>query len=644
MSTMSRRAPFAATVLVALLPAGHAHAQITRFDVDVVESPALAGERYGTVGQYERLRGIAYGEVDPADPHNRDIVNLERAPRNARGKVEYQTVVEIYRPMEMSRWNHAIYHTVPNRGGDGAGEDALLERGFALVRVGWQGDIEPRSDNIVAMLPVAKRADGSPIVGRALEELIFGDHDAVSTAELSYPAASLDPSKATLTVRRNQSSPRETPGDMRWRFLGEREISIERPAGFDGGSIYEFVYEAKDPIVMGLGFAATRDVISFLRYETADAAGNANPLASGGLAQVALSIGISQSGRMLRDMLYLGFNEDVRGRIVFDGMHPDIAGSRKTFTNYAFSQPGRWQKQHEDHFYPGDQFPFTYTTLRDPISGRTDGLFERCSRTDTCPRVVHTDGEAEIWQARSSLIVTDPRGRDVQLPEDVRVYLISGTQHGGGSGVHTTPRPSPTCQYVSNPLPLRDVRTALTIALYEWVAEDREPPASRFPTVANGGLVPPDELAFPSIPGVTYSGSVNPLHLLDHGSIPPAEGAAYTVLVGRVDADGNMVDGVRHPNLAAPLGTYTGWNLRAEGYGEGGQCAGTGSFVPFAESRAERLANEDPRLSLEERYPDHAAYVRAVRAAADSLVRERLLLPADADDIVRQAEESTLLR
>jgi hypothetical protein len=620
-----------------------ARAQITRFDVHVVESPALEGERFGSVGAYERLRGVAYGEVDPADPRHRDIVNLQHASRNARGRVEYRTTVEIYRPIDMGRWNRAIYHTVPNRGGDGAGEEALLERGFALVRVGWQGDIEPSDDNVVAMLPVAKNGDGSPIVGKALEELIFGNQDRASTARLTYPAASLDPSRATLTVRRDQSSPRTKPADMRWHYVDESEISIERPAGFDGGAIYEFIYDAKDPIVMGLGFVAMRDVISFLRYETADAAGNANPLAYRGLPSVAISIGISQSGRMLRDLLYLGFNEDLRGRIVFDGMHPDIAGSRKTFTNYAFAQPGRWQKQHEDHFYPGDQFPFTYTTLRDPISGRTDGLFERCSRTSTCPRVIHTDGEAEIWQARSSLVVTDPHGRDVKLPDNVRVYLISGTQHGGGGGVHTAPERG-ICQNLRNPLPLRDVRTALTVALYEWVAENRQPPARRFPSVVDGGLVSPRDAGFPSIPGVTYSGSVNELHLLDHRSIPPIEGAAYTVLVGRVDADGNMIDGIRHPNLAAPIGTYTGWNLRARGYGEGDQCAGTGSFIPFAQTRAERIASGDPRLSLEERYRDHAAYVGAVRAAADSLVRERLLLQSDADDIVREAEQSSVRR
>ena len=631
--------------LLALLPlAPEAAAQITRVDLEVVESPALDGRSFGSVGRYERLRGVMHGAVDPDDPRHREIVNLALAPRNAAGRVEYSTTVEIYRPVDMRRWNRAIYHTVPNRGGSGAGEDVLLEMGFALVRVGWQGDLTPTHTNIVPFLPVAHRPDGSSVVGRAMEEFIFNDAERVSVARLTYEAASLDPGRATLTVRRDQSSPRAQPADLRWGYTSASEIRIERPAGYDGGAIYELVYDAKDPVIMGLGFAAMRDAISFLRYETADSDGDPNPLAFDGLLETAISIGISQSGRMLRDLLYLGFNEDTRGRIVFDGMHPDIAGSRKTFTNYAFSQPGRWQKQHEDHLYPGDQFPFTYATLTDPLSGRTDGLLERCSRSGTCPRIIHTDGEAEVWQARSSLIVTDPLGRHIELPENVRAYVISGTQHGGGAGVHlATPRTG-ICQNLSNPMNLSAIRTALTVALYEWVVDGIEPPASRFPTVANGGLVRPSELDFPAIPGVTYSGSVNGLRMMDHQSLPPTEGHAYAVLVGRVDADGNMVDGVRHPDLAAPIGTFTGWNLRREGFGEGGQCAGTGSFIPFAETRAERIASGDPRLSLEERYPTHEAYVSAVARAADALVRERLLLSADAEEIVRRAEASDVGR
>ena len=627
-------------VIVALLPVGNALAQITRFDLEVVESPALGGRHFGEVGQYERLRGIVAGEVDPADPRHQDIVNIDRAPRNAAGRVAYRATVEIYRPIDMARWNRALYHTVSNRGGAGAAPPALLDRGFAFVRVGWQGDLTPTASNIVAYLPLATSPDGSPIVGAALEEFIFNDAEPRSRGRLTYPAASLEPRTGLLSVRATQGASRERPADLRWRYVRDTEIAIDRPAGFDGGAIYEFIYEAKDPIVLGLGFAAMRDAISFLRYESADGAGNPNPLAASGLPDTAISLGISQSGRMLRDFLYQGFNEDVAGRIVFDGIHPHIAGSRKTFTNYQFGQPGRWQKQHEDHVYPGDQFPFTYATLADPLSGRTDGLLERCRASNTCPRIVHSDGEAELWQARASLVVSDPRGGHIELPDNVRVYLLAGTQHGGGPGVHTRAPSLGICQNLSNPLALADTRVALNVALHDWVAHGVEPPPSRFPTAASGGLVSARAIDFPEIPGVTYSGSYNPLHLSDHRFLPPMQGDAYTVLVARTDADGNVVDGVRHPNLAAPIGTYTGWNLRRAGFAAGAQCGGAGSFIPFAATEAERKASGDPRRSLEARYRDHAAYVGAVAAAAAALVEERLLLQADADHIVELARRS----
>jgi len=442
-------------------------------------------------------------------------------------------------------------------------------------------------------------------------------------------------------VRARQGAPRIQIEDPAWNFTSERRIRVNRPPEFDGGAIYEILYLAKDPIVMGLGFAATRDVISFLRYEITDSEGNPNPLMSVGLASSAISLGVSQSGRFLRDMLYLGFNEDVAGRIVFDGMHPNIAGSRKTFTNYQFGQPGRWQKQHEDHFFPGDQFPFTYATVYDPISDRADGLQVMCSASNTCPRIIHSDGEAEIWQARSSLIVTDAMGEHVDLPDNVRAYLIAGTRHGGGRGVHSGPPPSAgICQNLNSPIPLAQIRRALTVALYEWVVDGTEPPPSRFPTVALGTLVLPTSVGFPSIPDVTFTGSHNPLRRNDHRVFPPLQGDGYAVLAGRVDPDGNMIAGIRHPNLSVPIGTYTGWNLRRKGFAEGAQCGGAGSFIPFAVSRSDREATGDPRLSLEERYRDHDTYVNAVAQAADALVHDRLLLQQDADAIVELAEGS----
>ena len=632
---------FAATFIGPLVTAD-ASAQVTRIDFQVVESPAFDGQSFGDIGQYERLRGVAYGEVDPNDVRHREIVNITEAPLNTRGRVEYSTTVEIYRPIDLERWNKAIYHIVPNRGGASAGDAVFREMGFVVVQVGWQGDLTATDTTIVPFLPIARYPSGSSIVGPTVEEFIFDDEEVVSEASLTYAAAALMPGLATFTVRARQGAPRVPIEEPDWSFTNERQIRVNRPSGFDGGAIYEILYLAKDPIVMGLGFAATRDVISFLRYEVTDSEGNPNPLMSVGLPNTAISLGVSQSGRFLRDMLYLGFNEDVGGRIVFDGIHPNIGGSRKTFTNYQFGQPGRWQKQHEDHFFPGDQFPFTYATVYDPISDRADGLLVKCSATNTCPRIIHSDGEAEIWQARSSLIVTDPFGEHVDLPDNVRAYLIAGTRHDGGDGVHVESPELGICQNLNSPIPMAQIRRALTVALYEWVVDGTEPPPSRFPTVPLGTLVPPTSVGFPSIPDVTFTGSHNPLRRNNFNTFPPLQGGGYVVLAGRVDPDGNMVAGIRHPNLSVPIGTFTGWNLRREGFAEGAQCGGAGSFIPFASDQKERQESGDPRLSIEERYPTHDAYVSAVAQAADRLVQERLLLQRDARVIVERAEGSTV--
>ena len=587
-----------ASTFIGLFVAQDAAAQVTRIDFRVVESPAFDGQSFGDIGQYERLRGVAYAEVDPNDVRNREIVNITNAPLNDRGRVEYSTTVEVYRPIDLERWNRAIYHIVPNRGGATAGDVLLREMGFAIVQVGWQGDLRATDGNIVPSLPIATYADGSTIVGPTVEEFIFNDEETVSEANLTYAAAALMPGLATFSVRARQGAPRVSIEDPDWSFVSERRIRLNRPSGFDGGAIYELLYLAKDPIVMGLGFAATRDVISFLRYEITDSEGNPNPLMSVGLANAAISLGVSQSGRFLRDMLYQGFNEDLGGRIVFNGMHPNIAGSRKTFTNYQFGQPGRWQKQHEDHFFPGDQFPFTYATVHDPISSRTDGLLVRCSASDTCPLIIHSDGEAEIWQARSSLIVTDPFGEHVDLPDNVRAYLISGTRHGGGGGVHVESPRLGICQNLNSPISMGQIRRALTVALYEWVVDGTEPPPSRFPTVTLGTLVPPTTVGVPSIPDVTFTGSHNPLRRNNYNTFPPLQGGGYVVLAGRVDPDGNMLAGIRHPDLEVPIGTFTGWNLRREGFAEGAQCGGAGSFIPFAADDAERQETGDPRFSI----------------------------------------------
>jgi hypothetical protein len=415
-----------------------------------------------------------------------------------------------------------------------------------------------------------------------------------------------------------------------------------RPEGFDAGAIYEYLYPARDPIVMGLGLAAMRDVVSFLRREAADDVGTPNPLggpAAGSAIERVLAYGPSQSGRFLRDFLWQGFNEDEHGHRVFDGVIPHTPGSRKTFTNVAFAQPDRVQRQHEDHLYPGDQFPFTYTTRFDAVSGETDGLLARCLASDTCPKVMQTDSATEFWQGRASLVVTDETGHDVELPENTRVYLFSSIRHAPGAS-------SGMCQQPLNPALYNPALRALLVALDHWVSRDIAPPASRHPKVADGTLVPSlpqAEQGFPAIPGVTYSGLVNELAELDTSVQPPTPipGHEYVVLGPQVDQDGNDIAGIRLPDIAVPLGTHTGWNLRRAGFAEGELCRNTesGSFIPFKTTRAERLATGDPRRSLEERYRTHANYVGEVERAARGLVRQGFLLTEDAERLIQEAKD-----
>jgi hypothetical protein len=437
----------------------------------------------------------------------------------------------------------------------------------------------------------------------------------------------------------NEQVARLTPADLTFTWVNDKTIKIHRPAGFDSGAIYEFVYSAKDPIVAGMAFASTRDLVSFLRHEAADDTGTANPLVqNGGLAiTYALGYGISQSGRFAKDFVYQGFNTDENFRQVFDGIDPHISGSRKTYTNYEFAQPGRFSRQHEDHLFPGDQFPFTYTTLVDQVTGQLDGNMFRCRLMGNCPKVLHTDTDTEMYQARGSLVSGDTRGETIDMPDDVRIYYFSGAEH--------TPAASPAfgiCQNLSNILDYTPQSRAVIVALEEWVTEGRQPPKSRYPTVAAGTLAPSPFVGFPDIPGVTYNGKYNTLTVHDNSTQPPTQGAAYPVNLPIVDDDGNPVDGVRPIPVQVPTATYAGWNLRSAGNAKDELCSLTGSYIPFAATKADRLASGDPRLSNEERYASHADYVRQVKQAAKHMMGERLLLKADADALTAAAEAATI--
>lgn len=652
-----------------LLISNLGEAKVIEMVITSKESPTFEALNFGSVGPYERLVGYVRGELKPTDPLNAGIVNIDKTSRNIRGYVEYKVDVFILKPMDLKKGNGRILYDVLNRGDKlctffinsgprgnnprlaaDVGTGFLMKEGYTIVWSGWQcnysfpgesaGLPSAGGDRMFAHFPIATK-DGNSLVGLSREEFIEKSNKSPFIGNLSYPAADIYPALATLTVRENQTDPRKIPKDLTWRYLNQWQIEITRPTGFDGGAIYEFIYPAKDPIVMGMAFASVRDVVSYLRYGICDDLGNPNPLAPDGRPSVqkTLGMGISQSGRFLRDFIYQDFNIDENGRQVFDGALPIVAGSRKNFCNFEFAQPGRWSRQHADHLQPGDQFPFTYGVLTDPVSGRTDGILAKCQKTGTCPKIMHVDTDSELWQARASLVVTDTTGVDITLPDNVRAYLFASAQHNAAWVMSRR-----ICQNLSNPLDYRPFLRALIVALDEWVSGGVAPPASRFPKRADGTLVPPDRAStkFPYIPGVIYNGLLNGLRLTDYSVQPPIEGEAYPVFVSRVDSDGNGVAGILHPFIEVPTATHTGWNLRALGQAENELCSSNGSYIPFAKTRDDRLALGDPRLSIEERYPNHDNYVSKVAKAVERLVRERLLIEEDARIIIEAVTLSNI--
>jgi hypothetical protein len=465
-----------------------------------------------------------------------------------------------------------------------------------------------------------------------------------STREYTLTFRVADRSGATLYVRdRTERTSTAVPAGQ-WEFVDDHTIRL-LPAGtaFRIGTLYQLVYKAANPPVSGIGFAATRDLVAFLKHERADGAGTANPLSTpaGPAIRRALAHGTSQSGRYLRDFVYQGFNEDEGGRIVFEGINPHIATARM-FLNQRFAQPDRGA----GGLYPDQSFPFAYETQADPLSGRRDGILARCQTRNTCPKILHTVSSNEYWLSGHSLVTTDPLGRsDGAPPANVRIYHVAGSQHLGGRGAAM---PKGVCALPTNMTDIRPVLRAMTLALDAWVKDGTAPPPSRHPRVDDGTLVPMDGLAFPRVPGLELPTGPMPKERLDYGPewsrgiisrvLPATMAPAYTVLVPRVDADGNEVAGVRVPAVSVPTATVTGWALRAPEAGGGGTLCGLdGSTVPFARTRAERESRGDARLSLEERYGDQAGYVAKVRQAAAALERERYILAEDVTRIVDEA-------
>ncbi len=649
-------------------------ARVIKIVVEKRESPAYNGQVFGKAGQYELLTGHFTGELNPNDPHNKIINDIQLAVRNARGMVEYIGTFAIAKPVDMSKASSVLVYSVANRGN---GAPVPGAEGHVSVVSGWQGDVLPRANAQTIAVPIAKNADGSAVTGPVTALFIDAPKGAntlplaraVSAIAYQLPAT-LDTRSATLTKRASTDGQRTPVSSTDWAFADCSNFAFPGtpdPAkicvkdGFDPAMLYELVYTAKDPLVLGIGYAATRDFNSFLRYEEKDAEGNPNPVAK--QIKYAISEGNSQSGNFLRSYIHLGFNQDENNRIVWDGSNPHIAG-RQLAMNYRFAVAGGIANL----FEPGSDGVLWWSDYPDAARHHTTaGMLDRCKASNTCPKIMETFGGLEFWDLRMSpnLVGTDAKN-DIPLPPNVRRYFFPATTHGGGRGgfsVAAPPAPN-GCVLPANPNPETETLRALRAVLVDWVTKGVEPPASSYPklhpaSAAEGQLVSATKTAmgFPSIPGApSPDGVVNAVLDYDWGpdfnyndlsgvitKAPPTIRKALPTLVPKTDSDGNDLGGVPSVLRQVPLGTYVGWNVTAAGFNQGKICGLNGGYIPFARTKAERLAANDPRPSLEERYGTHDKYVALVKAAAGKAVADRFLFQEDADKLVAQAAASDVL-
>jgi hypothetical protein len=617
---------------------------------------------FGATGPYLKIAGTFQGEIDPADRRNVVIADINLAPQTG-GKVQYTSTFFILRPVDLSKSNGKLFYDSGNRGNkrilqwfnDGAASDNpttaadfgngfLMRQGYIVALNGYSADVTPSATAMSITLPVAVNPDGSSITGSVVAESIPSAATG-TTLNLPYAANSTDPTNGVLTVREHALDSKVVVTG--WSYVNNKRVSFPGPAKVQW--IYEFVYTAKDPIVMGMGHAATRDFLSFLKHATVDDFGNPNPVAMPGGLRAIYQWGRSNGGRHARDFVRWGFNEDENGSIVFDGVMPYATGSGgHQWANFRFSQPTVSQQGHSRHFSREYEFPHTLPVITDPLTGQTDGILRRCLANNTCPKYFNIDSANEYWNKSNSLNHTDSLGNDLApietLAPNARLYFIASIQHN--TTFDSVAAAAPACQQLTNPLYNGPVFRALSVALDQWVSFGTLPPPSVVPHRNDGTLVPPEQVKFPKIPATHYAGwpsltavVFNPKTMsrnapLDFSVVPyqPLPGPEYTVQVPQVDTDGNDIAGIRLPALAVPTGTYNGWAVLRPGAGAPDICGQLGQFIPFANTTAERIAAGDPRPSVEERYPSFAEYYSEVIRAIDGLVKDRFMLCEDADD------------
>jgi hypothetical protein len=723
-----------------------ADARVVRIQIDDTQPLAMAA---GQTVAYEQISGRAFGELDPRDKRNAIIQDIQLG-KSADGKVRYTASFVITKPVNMSDASGLLWHDVPNRGSPIT--IGVAERNFGDVGLasGWQGDNSCASATLgtcvrptmlvggrhFVEVPVAKGPLGSTITGDVFGRIINrsgvdSQRLFVQSNPLPYQPATLDSAAARLVTRDGESTTGVVTNevlvpaaDWAWASCSATNPFPGTPdptqicvrGGFDTAKLYMVTFKAKDPYVLGVGFAAWRDVGYFFKTAIADDMGTRNPVAHGITHSIAR--GVSQSGNYLRGWLHLGFNQAEDRRQVHDGLWPIIAG-RRIALNFRWAQPDGVLELYQ----AGSEGPQWWAPYKDKVRGLPEaGILDRCERTRTCPKIIEHFGSAEIWALKlgPEWVGTDGK-KDIPLPNNVRRYYIASSTHGGSVGGFNTSLPGsllapPNCPgnnfgtaiLPANPVPHTQTVNALRVHFRNWVLNGKKPPASVWPR-----LKPEDEddehgrgdgrrdhdddghgnahhrdrkgyndhrhhqqpeaqlvdankaaMGFPTIPGlrptVPEPDFIMPVLDYDWGpqfdyldasgiptNAPPPIKQVIRMLVPRVDGDGNEVGGVPNVLTDAPLGTYLGWNITAGGarpFHQGQICNYTGGMVPFARTQAERLANGDPRLSLEERYGTHAGYVAAVSRAAANALAQGFLLQEDADALVADADASNVLK
>ncbi len=645
------------------------------------DGPYAGGRGFGDVGAYRELGGVAHFGVDPGARVNSTITDVGLAPRDTEGRVRFSSDFALLMPAEAGRGNRRLFFDVCNRGNrtvfnnfnsagpveDPAaplapGNGFLLRHGYTVAWCGWQADVPPSPGLIGMRAPLAMGPDG-PISGRIMNWFQVDEPTAIhmlsDREHLPHPAADPGEPSAALYVRDHPNGPMAQVDRAAWSFVsmdGGEATHVRMESGFEPGRIYQLVYTSALSRVVGLGFAAVRDAVSFLKYEGA-AAGN--PAA--GVLDHAYAFGRSQSGRFLRNMLHAGVNEDESGRMALDGVIAHVAGAMRGEFNLRFGQPSK-----DICFVMPEMFPFTDTPQGDPALrqaqgereglGQGEALLGRLDESGMAPRVMFVNTSAEYWRGDAALIHTDLETMtDAREHEYVRRYHFAGTQHGSGTfpPQDSLPASSLRGQLPFNAVDYNPLLRAALANLDRWVTTGEPAPPSRHPSLDDGTAVESHTLRerFEGIPGAVFPPQPTRAIRLDYGpeqalgrttKLPPGEGETYPALVSDVDEDGNEVAGIRLPDVSVPLATSTGWNLRHPDIGNPGLVTGiTGGLMgwtlPFAATREEREAAGDPRPSIEERYASEDDYAARVADAAEALVVEGYLLAEDVGEVVESA-------